>query len=74
MTARRSRAAPTRTKSDKDPADCLPADAFRCKYTTARTAPKLRWQLPADPAERDALTHLAEVCPDATVTYEQAPQ
>ncbi|MDR6980960.1 hypothetical protein J2X68_007702 [Streptomyces sp. 3330] len=37
-------------------------------------ATKLRWQLPADPAERDALTHLAEHCPDATVTYDQVPQ
>ncbi|MGW6928045.1 GmrSD restriction endonuclease domain-containing protein [Streptomyces sp. NPDC054950] len=63
-----------RSKSDKDPADWLPVDAFRCEYASAWVATKLRWQLPADPAERDALTHLAEVCPDATVTYEQVPQ
>ena len=63
-----------RSKSDKDPADWLPVEAFRCEYTGAWVATKLRWQLPADPAERDALTRLAESCPDTTVTYEQAPQ
>ncbi|MER5199846.1 HNH endonuclease family protein [Streptomyces sp. NPDC002755] len=63
-----------RSKSDKDPADWLPVDAYRCEYASAWTATKLRWQLPADPAERDALTHLAEACPDTTLTYEQVPQ
>ncbi|MFF3207691.1 HNH endonuclease family protein [Streptomyces sp. NPDC002962] len=63
-----------RSKSDKDPADWLPVEGFRCEYASAWVATKLRWQLPADSAERDALTRLAEVCPDATVTYEQVPQ
>ncbi|WP_405966035.1 HNH endonuclease family protein [Streptomyces sp. NBC_00723] len=63
-----------RSKSDKDPADWLPVQGYRCEYGGAWVATKLRWQLPADPAERDALTHLAEVCPNATVTYEQVPQ
>ncbi|MFD9396165.1 HNH endonuclease family protein [Streptomyces sp. NPDC060000] len=63
-----------RSKSDKDPADWLPVEAFRCEYASAWVATKLRWELPADPAERDALTRLAEACPDATVTYEQVPQ
>ncbi|GHI65776.1 hypothetical protein Saso_74260 [Streptomyces asoensis] len=62
-----------RSKSDKDPADWLPVEAFRCEYASAWVATKLRWQLPADPAERDALTRLAETCPDTTVTYEQVP-
>ncbi|MFE7935569.1 HNH endonuclease family protein [Streptomyces sp. NPDC057456] len=63
-----------RSKSDKDPADWLPVDAYRCEYGGAWGATKLRWQLPADPAERDALTRLAEACPDTTVSYEQVPQ
>ncbi|MFE1927531.1 HNH endonuclease family protein [Streptomyces asoensis] len=62
-----------RSKADKDPADWLPVEAFRCEYTSAWVGTKLRWQLPADPAERDALTRLAETCPDTTVTYEQVP-
>ncbi|MET7903865.1 DUF1524 domain-containing protein [Streptomyces sp. NPDC005355] len=45
-----------RSKSDKDPADWLPVEGFRCEYASAWVATKLRWQLPADPAERDALT------------------
>lgn len=63
-----------RSKSDKDPASWLPADAYRCQYTGDWVATKLRWQLPADPAEHDALTLLAESCPDTTLSYEQAPQ
>ncbi|WP_405968875.1 HNH endonuclease family protein [Streptomyces sp. NBC_00015] len=62
-----------RSKSDKDPADWLPVDVFRCEYASAWVATKLRWRLPADPAERDALTRLAETCPDTAVTYEQVP-
>ncbi|MBK3629690.1 HNH endonuclease [Streptomyces sp. MBT49] len=63
-----------RSKSDKDPADWLPAEGFRCEYAGAWVATKLRWRLPADPAERDALTRLAEACPDTLVSYEQVPQ
>ncbi|WP_055634461.1 GmrSD restriction endonuclease domain-containing protein [Streptomyces griseoruber] len=63
-----------RSKSDKDPAEWLPVEGYRCEYAGAWVATKLRWQLPADPAERDALTRLAEDCPDTTVTYEQVPQ
>ncbi|MGW0585934.1 HNH endonuclease, partial [Streptomyces sp. NPDC002920] len=59
-----------RSKSDKDPAEWLPVEAFRCEYVGAWAATKPRWQLPADPAERDALTRLAEACPDTTVSYE----
>ncbi|MFF9839166.1 hypothetical protein [Streptomyces sp. NPDC013740] len=44
-----------RSKADKDPADWLPVPPDRCKYA----------------AERDALTRLAENCPETTVSYEQ---
>ncbi|WP_316784356.1 HNH endonuclease family protein [Streptomyces sasae] len=62
-----------RSKGEKDPADWLPAPADRCTYAVDWVADKLRWRLSADPAEREALTRLAEQCPAATVTYEQVP-
>ncbi|MFD6550773.1 hypothetical protein [Streptomyces sp. NPDC058398] len=60
-----------RSKADKDPADWLPVPADQCKYAADWVADKLRWQLTADTAEWDALAHLAEACPTATVTYER---
>ncbi|MFJ9351722.1 HNH endonuclease family protein [Streptomyces sp. NPDC101237] len=61
-----------RSKADKDPADWLPVPADRCKYTVDWVADKLRWRLSADVAEVQALDRLAEQCPTATVTYQQA--
>ena len=62
-----------RSKADTDPQDWLQVPAGRCQYTSDWVADKLRWQLTADTAERDALTRLAETCPDTTVSYEQVP-
>lgn len=62
-----------RSKADKDPADWLPMPADRCKYASDWIADKLRWRMTADAAERDALTRLAEACPETTVSYEQVP-
>ncbi|MFJ8803442.1 hypothetical protein [Streptomyces sp. NPDC102487] len=47
------------SEADKDPAEWLPVPADRCTYATDGVADKLRWQLTADAAERDALAHLA---------------
>ncbi|MET7746890.1 HNH endonuclease family protein [Streptomyces sp. NPDC005385] len=62
-----------RSKADKDPAVWLPVPADRCTYAVDWVADKLRWQLTADAAERDALTRLADACPTSAVTYEQVP-
>ncbi|MFJ3205609.1 HNH endonuclease family protein [Streptomyces sp. NPDC086989] len=62
-----------RSKADKDPADWLPVKADQCKYAADWVADKLRWKLTADPAERDALSRLAEDCPGTAVSYEQVP-
>ncbi|MFB7449896.1 hypothetical protein [Streptomyces sp. NPDC056194] len=51
----------------------LPVPPYRCKYAGDWVADKLRWRLTADVAERDALTRLAEACPETTVSYEQVP-
>ena len=63
-----------RSKGAKDPAEWLPpASSALCTYLQDWTGTKLRWDLTADQAERDALTRHAASCPDATVTYTPAP-
>ncbi|WP_331739980.1 HNH endonuclease family protein (plasmid) [Streptomyces goshikiensis] len=63
-----------RSKADKDPAQWLPpASGYHCEYAAQWTATKLRWNLAADDAERQALLSLAEDCPTTTVAYETAP-
>ncbi len=50
-----------RSKADKDPAQGLPpAGGYHCEYAAQWTAPKLRWNLAADDAERQALLGVAE--------------
>ncbi len=63
-----------RSKSDKDPAQWLPPAAdYRCTYAAEWTGTKLRWELAADEAERQALLALAGECPTTTVVYGTAP-
>ncbi|MFD9458553.1 hypothetical protein ACFWBC_36405 [Streptomyces sp. NPDC059985] len=63
-----------RSKADKDPAQWLPpAGGYYCEYAAQWTATKLRWDLAADDAERQALLGIAEDCPNTTVVYETAP-
>ncbi|MFF3015449.1 HNH endonuclease family protein [Streptomyces sp. NPDC057939] len=63
-----------RSKADKDPAQWLPpAGGYHCEYAAQWTATKLRWNLAADDAERQALLGVAEDCPNTTVVYEAAP-
>lgn len=67
-------AASNRSKSDKDPAQWLPPDAtYHCTYAASWVGTKLRWDLAADTAERQALLDLAGDCPATTVTYQPAP-
>lgn len=63
-----------RSKADKDPAQWMPpaADAT-CRYTADWISVKLTWGLSVDPAERDALTRLAESCPDQDIPYTPVP-
>ncbi|MFC9682475.1 HNH endonuclease family protein [Streptomyces sp. NPDC056948] len=67
-------AASNRSKADKDPAEWLPpAAGVTCRYTSEWVATKLRWGLSADTVEFEALTRLAQDCPDTTVTFDPAP-
>ncbi|EFL33656.1 secreted protein [Streptomyces viridochromogenes DSM 40736] len=67
-------AASNRSKADKDPAEWLPpAPGVTCRYTSEWVATKLRWGLAADDVEFEALTRLAQSCPDTTVTFDPAP-
>ncbi|MEU7553142.1 HNH endonuclease family protein [Streptomyces sp. NPDC044571] len=67
-------AASNRSKSDKDPAQWLPSDgSYHCTYAATWVGTKLRWNLAADDAERQALLGLAEDCPNTTVVYGTAP-
>ncbi|MFJ5788197.1 HNH endonuclease family protein [Streptomyces hydrogenans] len=66
-------AASNRSKADKDPAEWLPTDAtYHCAYAATWVGTKLRWDLAADEAEREALLGLAEDCPATVVVYEPA--
>ncbi|MFF1840119.1 hypothetical protein ACFVXE_39225 [Streptomyces sp. NPDC058231] len=62
-----------RSEADKDPAQWMPpAVGYHRQCTAEWVATKLRWDLAADDAEREALG-LAEDCPTTTATYEPAP-
>ncbi|MEV5561236.1 HNH endonuclease family protein [Nonomuraea wenchangensis] len=54
-----------RSKADQDPSTWQPPhEPARCRYAAEWTAIKTRWQLSIDPAEQQALTALADACPD----------
>lgn len=54
-----------RQKADQDPSTWQPPyEPARCRYAAEWTAIKLRWSLSIDRAEQQALTALAEACPD----------
>ncbi|WP_335755586.1 hypothetical protein [Streptomyces sp. 3211] len=62
-----------RSKADKDPAQWLPqASGCHREYAAQWTVTKLRWNLAADDAERQALLGVAEDCPQTAVVYESA--
>jgi hypothetical protein len=59
-----------RQKADGDPADWLPPlESVRCQYVADWMSVKLTWDLSIDPAERDALTRIADGCPDEPIDY-----
>ncbi|SIO89864.1 putative secreted protein [Nocardiopsis sp. JB363] len=61
-------AASNRSKADRDPAEWLPpAQEARCQYVTEWATVKTRWSLSIDQAELEALTTVANSCPDAVV-------
>lgn len=63
-----------RSKADQDPAEWLPpGQAAHCRYVAHWLTVKLRWQLAADRAERDALTTLAAACPNEPLTVPARP-
>ncbi|WP_069625351.1 hypothetical protein [Streptomyces niveus] len=63
-----------RSKADQDPAQWMPPSAdARCTYIADWVSTKLRWQLAADVAERDALARIAEGCGRQQVEYTVAP-
>ncbi|MFC9131070.1 HNH endonuclease family protein [Streptomyces sp. NPDC057099] len=67
-------AASNRSKADKDPAEWLPpAAGVTCRYISEWVGTKLRWGLTVDTVEFEALTRLAQDCPDTTVTFDPAP-
>lgn len=63
-----------RSKADQDPAQWMPPSAdARCTYIADWVSTKLRWQLTADVAERDAIARIAEGCGRQQVEYTVAP-
>ena len=55
-------ASTNRSKSDRDPAQWLPA-ANRCAYAKGWVGVKYRWRLSVDPAEKSALQRVLRGCP-----------
>jgi hypothetical protein len=60
-----------RSKSDKDPAEWMPAHA-RCRYVRQWVAVKLRWSLTVDPTERRALLAQGSPCSNSLITVRLA--
>jgi hypothetical protein len=56
-------------KGDRDPAEWMPSySGARCRYVQEWVAVKKRWALTVDPAEKSALTSLANGCANVTIT------
>ncbi|MFC7924350.1 HNH endonuclease family protein [Streptomyces cinereoruber] len=63
-----------RSKADQDPAAWVPPlPGAHCRYTGEWTATKLRWGLPVDQTEAEALKVYAEACETTVVHYNPAP-
>ncbi|WP_219518600.1 HNH endonuclease family protein [Nonomuraea ceibae] len=63
-----------RSKADQDPATWLPPhEPGHCRYVADWLTVKLRWQLAADPAEKDTLDRLASSCPNEPLNVPDAP-
>lgn len=64
-------ASSNRTKSDRDPAEWMPA-LGRCTYLRQWVAVKIRWSLTVDHAERRALRRQATTCSNSTIRVRRA--
>lgn len=64
-------ASSNRSKSDRDPADWMPA-LGRCKYIGQWVAVKIRWHLKVNPAERRALRKHAGDCKNVVIEVRRA--
>ena len=51
-----------RSKSDKDPAQWMPQESYRCRYASDWVSLKLCWKLSVDKAELAALQKIASAC------------
>jgi hypothetical protein len=57
------------SKADQDPTTWLPPyEPARCDYIGEWVTVKLRWRLTVDTAEKEALTTLADGCPEVAIT------
>ena len=64
-------ASANRSKSDRDPAEWMPARA-QCKYVRQWVAVKLRWRLTVDRPERSFLVDRAAACDNLVITVRRA--
>ncbi len=64
-------ASSNRTKSDRDPAEWMPAQ-HRCRYVQHWVAVKIRWQLTVDRTEKRALLSLSGGCANTTIVIAPA--
>jgi len=57
----------------EDPATWMPPyELARCDYIGEWVTVKLRWRLTVDTPEKEAVTTLADNCPDVTITFTPA--
>ena len=66
-------ASSNRSKSDRDPAEWLPAQA-RCAYAKRWIAVKFRWRLAVDIAEKSRLGRILSECPRLMIVPDLAPR
>ncbi|MEV4364626.1 DUF1524 domain-containing protein [Nonomuraea sp. NPDC049625] len=63
-----------RQKADQDPSTWQPPyEPARCRYAAEWTAIKIHWRLSIDPVEQQALTDLADACPDQRLPTTDQP-
>ena len=65
-------ASSNRSKSDRDPAEWLPAATDTCRYLSDWVVTKWRWRLRIDPIERAVLVSALGNCPDRRVQVVRA--
>lgn len=61
-------ASSNRAKSDRDPADWLPTEGYRCQYVSDWVADKTRYRLSVDVSEEAALSETLSRCLNEPIT------